>query len=78
VTFYAALSIDTGVMMDFGLGGVGMGIFLVLTNLVIFGLLIVLGWKRFQIEQKKKSAIILTVCMHIHLMSVFVYKCYYI
>jgi hypothetical protein len=63
VTFYAALSIDTGVMMDFGLGGVGMGIFLVLTNLVIFGLLIVLGWKRFQIEQKKKSAIILTVCV---------------
>lgn len=61
MTFYAALSIETGVMMDFGLGGVGMGIFLVLTNLVIFGLLLYLGWKRFIRDQKQRSDIVFMV-----------------
>jgi len=31
LTFYAALGIETGVMMDFGLKDVGMGVFLMLS-----------------------------------------------
>eukprot|EP00615_Pteridomonas_danica_P006247 CAMPEP_0114341470 /NCGR_PEP_ID=MMETSP0101-20121206/9069_1 /TAXON_ID=38822 ORGANISM="Pteridomonas danica, Strain PT" /NCGR_SAMPLE_ID=MMETSP0101 /ASSEMBLY_ACC=CAM_ASM_000211 /LENGTH=693 /DNA_ID=CAMNT_0001475085 /DNA_START=3333 /DNA_END=5414 /DNA_ORIENTATION=+ len=60
ITFYAALSIETGVMMDFGLGGLGMGLFLVLTNLVIFGLLLFLAYQRFKRERKQRNAIVLT------------------
>jgi len=53
ITFYGALSIDTGVMMDFGLQDLGMGLFLVMTNLTIFGLCIYLGYVRFHIDRKK-------------------------
>jgi hypothetical protein len=53
ITFYGALSIDTGVMMDFGLQDLGMGLFLVMTNISIFGLCIWLGYVRFERDRKK-------------------------
>jgi hypothetical protein len=55
VTFYAALSIDTGVMVDFGLQDTGMGIFLVVTNVAIFGLTAFLGWSRYRVDQAKAA-----------------------
>ena len=48
LTYYAALSIDTGIMIDFGLKDLGMGIFLVLVNLSICFLSLWLGWERLQ------------------------------
>jgi len=38
MTFYAALSIETGVMIDFGLKDFGMGLFLAISNLCVLGL----------------------------------------
>jgi hypothetical protein len=54
ITFYGALSIDTGVMMDFGLKDLGMGLFLLGTNLLIFGLCIRLGILRYQNDRRKQ------------------------
>jgi hypothetical protein len=53
ITFYGALSIDTGVMMDFGLQDLGMGLFLVMTNITIFCLCIYLGYVRFERDRNK-------------------------
>jgi hypothetical protein len=53
ITFYGALSIDTGVMMDFGLKDLGMGIFLLSTNILIFGLCMWLGYVRYHRDRKK-------------------------
>jgi hypothetical protein len=55
ITFYAALSIDTGSMMDFGLNDLGMGLMLVFTNLAIFALALYLGWARFRKDQVKEA-----------------------
>ena len=55
ITFYAALSIDTGSMMDFGLNDLGMGLMLVFTNLAIFALALYLGWARFRKDQIKEA-----------------------
>ena len=43
ITYYAALAIETGVMVNFGLEDLGMGIFLCLVNLLVFSLVFVLG-----------------------------------
>ena len=40
ITYYAALAIETGVMVSFGLEDLGMGIFLCCTNLLVFGLVL--------------------------------------
>mmetsp|Transcript_10257 Transcript_10257/g.13387 ORF Transcript_10257/g.13387 Transcript_10257/m.13387 type:complete len:593 (+) Transcript_10257:165-1943(+) len=53
ITFYGALSIDTGVMMDFGLKDLGMGLFLVMTNITIFGLCVWLGYVRYLRDRRK-------------------------
>jgi hypothetical protein len=53
VTFYAALAINTGTMVTFGLGGVGMGVALLLVNLSIFGLALWLGWERYRRDRAR-------------------------
>jgi hypothetical protein len=55
VTFYAALSIETGIMIDFGLSNLGMGIFLVLINLAVFGLLLHLSFQRLHQKEQLKA-----------------------
>jgi len=57
LTFYAAMSIETGVMMTFGLSGFGMGLFLVLCNISICFLVIMIGIYRFK-KNKKKAEVI--------------------
>lgn len=54
-TFYAALSIETGVMVDFGLKDLGMGIFLIGTSGSIMGLALVLGGSRLREERELKK-----------------------
>jgi len=54
-TFYAALSIETGVMIDFGLKDLGMGIFLMVTSASILGLALFLGVTRLQEERDIKA-----------------------
>jgi hypothetical protein len=56
VTYYAALSIETGVMVDFGLSDLGMGIFLVVTNLSVFILMMHISMLRLK-EEKRKQAV---------------------
>jgi hypothetical protein len=58
ITFYAALAIDTGVMIDFGLKDLGMGIFLVLVNVSIFLLSVYLGWMRFKRELRLRELMV--------------------
>jgi serine/threonine protein kinase len=47
LTFYTALSIDTEVVFDFGLGDLGIGIFLVFINMLVLGLVLILAYIRF-------------------------------
>jgi hypothetical protein len=61
ITYYAALAIETGVMISFGLEDLGMGLFLCATNLLVFALVLGLGWRRFHRqhaaeEQRKRKA----------------------
>jgi len=55
ITFYAALSIDTGVMMDFGLEDLGMGLTLAFVNFSLFVLALYLGWSRYRKDQVKEA-----------------------
>eukprot|EP00615_Pteridomonas_danica_P006003 CAMPEP_0114330758 /NCGR_PEP_ID=MMETSP0101-20121206/1966_1 /TAXON_ID=38822 ORGANISM="Pteridomonas danica, Strain PT" /NCGR_SAMPLE_ID=MMETSP0101 /ASSEMBLY_ACC=CAM_ASM_000211 /LENGTH=748 /DNA_ID=CAMNT_0001460879 /DNA_START=458 /DNA_END=2704 /DNA_ORIENTATION=+ len=55
ITFYSALSIETGIMVDFGLSDLGMGIFLVLVNISVFGLLLHVSLQRLRAEQKRNA-----------------------
>ena len=55
LTFYAALAIDTGVMIDFGLGDLGMGIFLCIISFTIMSLVIQLGGKKLRADRKEKA-----------------------
>ena len=59
VTYYAALAIETDIMITFGLEDLGMGLFLCGANLLVFGFVLGLGWQRFRRErlaaEKKKS-----------------------
>jgi hypothetical protein len=55
MTYYAALSIESGVMIGFGLTDLGMGIFLVLMNLTVFSLLLFVSYHRLLEEQKLKA-----------------------
>jgi hypothetical protein len=55
VTFYAALAIETGVMVDFGLQDLGMGLFLCATNVVVLACALWLGWVRYR-KDKLRSA----------------------
>jgi hypothetical protein len=54
-TFYAALSIETGVMIDFGLKDLGMGIFLMATSASILGLALFLGASKLKKEREEKA-----------------------
>jgi mannose/fructose/N-acetylgalactosamine-specific phosphotransferase system component IID len=54
VTFYCALSIETGVLIDFGLEGESLGIFLIFVNLAIVGLAIVYAWSKFREQRALK------------------------
>jgi len=53
LTFYGALSIDSGVMLTFGLGNFGIAVFLFLTNLIIITSVIGLTWQRFHVVRKE-------------------------
>ena len=59
VTYYAALAIETDIMITFGLEDLGMGLFLCGANLLVFGFVLGLGWQRFRRKrlaaEKKKS-----------------------
>jgi hypothetical protein len=55
ITFYAALSIETGVMIDFGLSAAGMGIFLVITNISVFALMLYYAVIRLQAETEEQN-----------------------
>jgi hypothetical protein len=55
LTFYTALSIETGVVIDFGLGDVGIGIFLVLINLLVFALVIWLSLTRYKRMRREQQ-----------------------
>ena len=54
VTFYAALSIDTNVMMDFGLKDLGMGLFLCAVTLSVLGLAAALGVNRVRRHSREE------------------------
>ncbi len=58
VTYYTALSIETGVLITFGLQDLGMGLFLLISNLLVFALVLGLGWRRFHrtqlVEEKRR------------------------
>jgi hypothetical protein len=55
ITFYAALSIETGVMVDFGLSAAGMGLFLVITNISVFALMLYYAVIRLQAETEEQN-----------------------
>lgn len=58
VTFYCALSIETGLMMDFELEGMYLGIFLIVVNLAITVLAFSFAWTKLKEQkdiQKKKE-----------------------
>ena len=61
VNYYAALAIDTEIMITFGLDDLGIGLFLCGANLLVFGVVLGLGWKRFRLEriaaEKKKNKV---------------------
>jgi hypothetical protein len=54
-TFYSALSIETGAMINFGLEGVKLGVFLVLFNMIITALSFWFAWSRFQKQKMLES-----------------------
>jgi len=61
LTFYTALSIDTGVVIDFGMGDFGIGLFLIMINLLVFLLVIMLTWIRYrQIQMEQQWRRVLT------------------
>jgi len=47
ITYYAALSVETGTMVNFGLEGARLGAFLIITNLVIFVLALYFACVKF-------------------------------
>jgi hypothetical protein len=55
VVFYAGLTIETDVMVDFGLKDTGMGIFLVLVNIAILGAALGFGYLRFHRKRLKEA-----------------------
>jgi len=57
LVFYAGLSISTGQVVDFGLSGFGMGLFLVSVNLMVLALVINIGWSRFKEERTQKVTV---------------------
>lgn len=57
ITFYAALSIDTGVLMDFGMSGRSLGIFLMSANLLTVFLVIYIGLSRFHAQKLQEDQI---------------------
>ena len=52
--FYAGLSISSGDVMNFGLEGIWLGIFLVAVNLIVLVLVLHLGWSRFKEQRSVK------------------------
>ena len=62
LVFYVGLSLSTGEVMDFGLKGYGMGLFLVLANLFVLSLVFALAWSRFKDERAIKLKIISEAC----------------
>jgi hypothetical protein len=85
MTFYGALAIDTGVLIDFGLQDVGMGVFLVLANVSILVLCFWLAWLRYRRDKLKHllrrgkvcttPPAIFVVCAHINnTTNVYMYK----
>jgi hypothetical protein len=55
LTYFVALTIETGVEIDFGLGEVGVGVFLVLTNVSIVCLAVLLGFRRYRRVLRKQT-----------------------
>ena len=55
MTFYGALAIQTGVMYSFGLGDLGMGLFLALANILVLALALVLGLRRLARDRKAEA-----------------------
>jgi hypothetical protein len=55
LTYFVALTIETGVEIDFGLGEVGVGVFLVLTNVSIVCLAALLGFRRYRRVLRKQT-----------------------
>lgn len=59
LTYFVALSIETGIELDFGFGDVGLGVFLVISNVSICILVVWLGYQRYQrvkLKQERKMA----------------------
>jgi serine/threonine protein kinase len=55
ITFYTSLAIDSSALMSFGLGDLGIGIFLCVLNLVTFGLVICLAFTYYNKKQMELS-----------------------
>jgi len=57
VTYFTAISLDLGVMYDFGLSTLGVGIFLVLCNLSLTAIFLFIGYSRFKYHKERKQNI---------------------
>jgi hypothetical protein len=55
ITYYFALTIETGSMINFGLEGYKLGVFLICSNLVVFVLVLTYAWKKYQKKLKAEQ-----------------------
>lgn len=55
VTFYSALTLETESLMNFGLSGTNLGIFLVLVNLAVMALALFFAVDRYQSERQVRA-----------------------
>jgi hypothetical protein len=55
MTYYAALSIESDTMISFGMSDLGVGIFLVIINLSVMGLLLLVSYQRLEEETRRKA-----------------------